>query len=191
MNVQYNLIAATARNGVIGNGNTIPWRLPPDLKRFKEITMGCPTIMGRKTYQSMGKALPGRPAIVLTRDEDFTIPDGTVVHSLEEAFTVVEGLEFEKAFIIGGEQIYRQAMNYASLLYLTVVDKVIEGDAYFPYIHFGKFEHKGWNIVGEVETNTHVNDDLGSFNYHYYLLNHQAEDWRSNIPLDKPCDVMA
>ncbi len=126
------LIAAMAANRVIGRDNTIPWHLPGDLARFKRITMGHPVIMGRRTYQSIGRALPGRRNIVLTRNANFTAADCEVVASLDEALRRCDGEE--KVFIIGGEQLYRDAMPLADEIILTVLDREVEGDTRFPEV---------------------------------------------------------
>jgi len=131
------LIAARARNGVIGRENTLPWHLPEDLLHFKTVTMGKPMIMGRKTFESIGKPLPGRTTIVLTTSADWCHNGVVVCHSLPEAIAAAEAcLQGEQAeiMVVGGEQIYRQCLPLASTLYLTEVDVKIDGDAYFPEI---------------------------------------------------------
>ncbi len=125
------LIVAVADNGVIGQDNALPWRLPGDLKRFKALTMGKPIIMGRKTFDSIGKPLPGRTNIVITRQSDLQIVGCTVVGSLDEAFGSVQADEY---MIIGGAEIYRQALPQAQRVYLTQVHATISGDAFFPLL---------------------------------------------------------
>lgn len=133
------IIVARAKNGVIGGGNELLWRISDDLKRFKSLTSGHPIIMGRKTYLSMGKPLPNRTNIVVTRDKNMNLSGCIVVHSIEEAIERAEGVDREEIFVIGGEQIYRQALPFADRIYLTQVDKEFEGDAYFPdYSDFKK-----------------------------------------------------
>ncbi len=126
------LIAAMAANRVIGRDNAIPWRLPGDLARFKQTTMGHPIIMGRRTFESIGRALPGRRNIVLTRRRGFTAPGCEVVHSLDEALAACRNEE--KAFIIGGEQLYRDTLPLADEIILTVLDQEVEGDTFFPEV---------------------------------------------------------
>lgn len=135
---EINIIAAVSENGVIGRENKLPWHIPEDLKRFRELTMGNIIIMGRKTFESIGKALPGRVNIVITRDEQFSAPGCIVCRSLEDALRV--GQEQKgKIFIIGGAQIFEEAIEIASKLYLTVVEDSFEGDARFPdYSAFGR-----------------------------------------------------
>ena len=124
------LIAAMAANRVIGRDNIIPWDIPGEQARFKEITMGHPMIMGRKTYQSIGRPLPGRRNIVVTRNRNFEAGGCEVVHSFEQGLTACKGEE--KVFLIGGGQLYRSGLEHADTLILTVLDREVEGDAYFP-----------------------------------------------------------
>jgi dihydrofolate reductase len=125
------LIAAVAANGVIGRNNRIPWQIPGELARFKEITMGHSLIMGRKTWDSLARPLPGRRNIVLTRDISFTAPGAEVAHSLREAVAAA-GPQAEKIFVIGGEQLYSTALPQADLLMLSRLDQSFDGDAFFP-----------------------------------------------------------
>ena len=120
------LIVAASRNGVIGAGGKLPWRLPADLQRFKQITMGHPILMGRKTFESIGKPLPGRTNIVITRQKSFQCSGTTVAHSLEEALRICE--EETEVFVIGGAEIFRQALPLADRIYLTRIEKDFEGD---------------------------------------------------------------
>jgi dihydrofolate reductase len=120
------LIVAASRNGVIGNKGRLPWHLPADLQRFKRITMGHPILMGRKTFESIGKPLPGRTNIVITRQKGFQFRGTTVVHSLEEALLMCE--KEKEAFVIGGAEIFRQALPFADRIYLMRIEKDFEGD---------------------------------------------------------------
>lgn len=135
------------KNRAIGKNNSLLWHIPEELKRFKSITMGHPIIMGRKTYESIGKPLPGRTNIVITRDEDYSSDGVEVVHSLEEALRFASLTQGDdEIFVIGGGQIYQQAINLADKLYLTIVDDNPEADTYFPdYSAFSKivFESTG------------------------------------------------
>ena len=124
------LIAARAANGVIGRDNTLPWRLPDDLKHFKALTLGCPVIMGRKTWESLGRPLPGRENIVVTRDHGYAAAGCRVVHGLEEALAACG--DTDKVFVIGGGELYTLALALAHTLYLTEVQAEVEGDARFP-----------------------------------------------------------
>lgn len=124
------LIVAHDEKRVIGYQNDLPWYLPGDLKYFKEMTMGKPMIMGRKTYDSIGRPLPGRRNIVITRNKDFAAEGIEIVGSLEEALVLVEG-EAE-VMIIGGAQIFEQSMAIADRLYITFINHSFKGDTYFP-----------------------------------------------------------
>lgn len=124
------IIAALADNLVIGNNGQIPWRIPEDLKRFKELTTPHPIIMGRITHESIGRVLSGRTNIVITSNPDYQSFGCIVVHSLEEALKKSEGND--KVFIIGGEKIYKQALPIADRLFLTKVRGEFEGDTFFP-----------------------------------------------------------
>jgi dihydrofolate reductase len=125
------LIAALAKNRVIGADNALPWRLPEDLKHFKALTMGHPVIMGRKTFESIGKPLPGRRNIVVTRSGNFRAEGCEVVDSPEAALRASAGLA-EEVFVIGGAELYRAFLDQADCMYLTEIDRDVEGDARFP-----------------------------------------------------------
>ncbi|BAU91555.1 dihydrofolate reductase [Methylorubrum populi] len=123
------LVVALARNGVIGRDNDLAWRISSDLKRFKALTMGKPILMGRKTWDSIGRPLPGRRSLVLTRERGRTIPGADVVHDWDAALAAAGGAEL---MVVGGAEIYRLALPHADRLHLTEVDAAPEGDAYFP-----------------------------------------------------------
>ncbi len=127
------LIVAVADNGVIGQQNGLPWRLPEDLKRFKALTLGKPIIMGRKTFDSIGKPLPGRTNIVITRQGDLALPGCLVVDSLPAAIAAAG--EVAEIMIIGGAEIYHQALPQAQRVYLTQVHAIVDGDATFPALN--------------------------------------------------------
>ena len=130
------IIVATSKNRVIGNNNSLIWNLPADLKHFKDLTIGNSIIMGRKTYESIGKPLPNRRSIIITRDENLQIKDCEVVNSLEEALLLCNN----DCFIIGGGEIYKQSLPIADELYLTLIDEEFEGDTYFLEISEDWFE---------------------------------------------------
>jgi dihydrofolate reductase len=133
------IIAALSENNVIGKNNKLPWHISEDLKRFKQLTLHHPVIMGRKTFVSIGKPLPGRTNIVITRDENYKAEDVTIVHSLKEALNVAKEKAEEEIFIIGGAQIFEQTIKVVDKLYLTLVKGNFDGDAYFPdYSAFSK-----------------------------------------------------
>jgi dihydrofolate reductase len=130
------MIAAVDRHGAIGRANQLPWRLPDDLQRFKALTLRHYVIMGRKTFESIGRPLPGRTNVIITRKPDFAIPGAQVVHSLEDALALCAA--DDQPFIIGGGEIYRQALPLTQTLYLTEVDTVVpDADATFPHVDLG------------------------------------------------------
>lgn len=144
------LIVAMAQNRVIGRANNLPWYLPEDLKYFKRVTMGKPIIMGRKTFESIGKPLPGRTNIIVTRNKNYSADGIRVVHDLAQAISLCESIaEIDgqcEAMVIGGAQIYEQALSFADRLYLTEVHAQVEGDAYFP-----EFKRENWQEVGRED----------------------------------------
>jgi dihydrofolate reductase len=124
------IIVAVADNGVIGSGNQLPWRLPDDLKRFKALSLGKPIVMGRKTYDSIGKPLPGRLNIIITRQAGLAIPGCTVVTSLVEAIAAAGSVD--EIVIVGGADIYRQVLPRVQTIHLTRVHATVPGDVHFP-----------------------------------------------------------
>jgi dihydrofolate reductase len=144
------LIAAVARNGVIGADGGIPWHLPEDFAHFKATTLGHTLVMGRATYESIGRPLPGRTTIVVTRDPEWYAEGVLVAHSLEEALALAGDAE---VFVAGGATIYEQAMPYADVLLISEVDLGPEGDTFFPTIdpapwsEVGREEHEGFAVV--------------------------------------------
>lgn len=127
--MKISIVVAMADNRVIGHENRLPWHLPADLKHFKQITMGKPILMGRKTFESIGRPLPGRTNIVITRDESYTAEGCVVVHSIEAALKAADS---EEVMVIGGAEFYQQALPHADTLYLTLVEGEFEGDTFFP-----------------------------------------------------------
>lgn len=126
------LVVARARNGVIGRDNTLPWRLPEDLAHFKRTTMGAPVVMGRKTWDSIGRPLPGRRNIVVSRNAGLRLDGAETVTSLEDALRLCVGVP--EVFLIGGAQLYAEALPSADRLIVTEIDADIDGDAVFPQI---------------------------------------------------------
>ncbi|GGA67859.1 dihydrofolate reductase [Neiella marina] len=129
--MRISLIAAMGRNRVIGKDNQMPWHMPADLKHFKQVTMGKPVVMGRKTFESIGRPLPGRLNIVITRDHSYVSEGVSVVDSPEAALAIAQETT-DEVMIIGGGQIYQQFLPQATDLYLTFIDAEPEGDAFFP-----------------------------------------------------------
>jgi dihydrofolate reductase len=159
--VKLSFIVATSENGVIGKDNTIPWYLPADFAYFKKTTMGHPIIMGRKTYQSIGRPLPGRLNIVVTRDASFH-PEGTrVASSLEDAIEAASQTGTDEAFIIGGSSLFDAAINQADRIYLTLVHAQAEGDVFF------KFNPAGWQQISKEK---HQADENNKFSYDFLVL---------------------
>jgi dihydrofolate reductase len=157
MTVAVALIAAVAENGVIGKGNDIPWRLPSDFAHFKRMTVGKPLIMGRKTFESIGRPLPGRTNIVISRQQGYQ-PDGVLVISsleaaLEHAQEIAKADRANEVMIGGGAEIYRQAMPLADRMYLGQVRLSPEGDTFFPPIDFTQ-----WKAAGEIRVQPHPAD---------------------------------
>lgn len=148
MKPRLTLIAAVARNGVIGMDNALPWRLPEDLKRFKALTLGHPIVMGRKTWESLGRPLPGRLNIVVTRDAAYRAEGARVVHSVEAACEL--GSDADEMFVIGGAEIYRLSLPQADRLQLTEIDADFAGDTWFP-----EFDRGAWR---ETAREAHEND---------------------------------
>jgi dihydrofolate reductase len=137
-------IVAASENNVIGSKNNLPWSLPDDFKYFKNKTWGMPVIMGRKSYESLKKALPGRVNIVVTNKKDWHPADVFVVNNIDRAIEKAEEADTKEIFIIGGGEIFKQTMNIVSRIYLTRVHAVIEGDTYYPEIRKGL-----WKLVSE------------------------------------------
>lgn len=125
------VIVAASENGVIGRGGAMPWRIPEDLKRFKALTMGSPVVMGRKTWDSIGRPLPGRENVVVTR-QPLVLAGATVVHSLDEALEHCRSRGTADCFVIGGGEIYAQALPRADVVHLTRIHQRFDGDARFP-----------------------------------------------------------
>jgi dihydrofolate reductase len=138
------LLVAASENNVIGKDNGLPWHLPDDLKYFKNLTWGMPILMGRKTFDSIGKPLPGRKSIVITRNKNWQHESVTVVHSIEDAITKAEDLGVKEIFVIGGAEIFQTALLSASRIYLTRIHQHFDGDVFFPEIDNDK-----WKLVSE------------------------------------------
>lgn len=154
------IVVAAARNGVIGRDGDMPWRLPTDLKHFKALTLGRPVVMGRKTWQSIGRPLPGRANIVITRDENFA-PDGaetvgSLTNALQRGREVAARLGVDEVCIIGGGQVYRDALPFADTIHMTVVEADIDGDTVFPPIDTTIFEKVSEVSPSRGEADSHA-----------------------------------
>jgi dihydrofolate reductase len=156
---QLSIIVAVAHNGVIGVNNTLPWHLPEDLKRFRALTMGHHIIMGRKTYDSLGRLLPGRTTVIVTRNENYKVEGALVAHSLEAAIALCE--DDEEVFLIGGAELYQTGLKLAHKLYITEIELDVAGDAFFP-----KLVSTEWQ---ETEREAHTSEKGLKFSYVTYL----------------------
>ncbi len=149
--MRISMIAAMAKNRVIGHKNTLPWHLPEDLKHFRNLTMGHHILMGRKTFESIGKPLPGRKSVVISRNPDFFFQGVEVARSIDQAISLCSG--DEEIFFIGGAALYDQAIVFAQRIYLTEIRQEYEGDAYFPEIdaevwqEASRERHGGYDFV--------------------------------------------
>jgi dihydrofolate reductase len=144
--MKISLIAAMGKNRELGFNNKLPWSLPDDLKHFRALTKGHPVIMGRKTHEAIGRVLPDRKNIIVTRNKDYKADGCIVVGSMDEAVARArEGAkEDEEIFVIGGAEVYALGLPFADKMYLTSVDATMQADAYFP-----KFNEKEWKVVSE------------------------------------------
>lgn len=159
--MKLSLIVAASTNNVIGKDNQLLWSLPNDMRFFKNTTWAMPVLMGRKTFESLGKPLPGRLNIVITRQQHWQSAGATVVHSLEEALKAASDAGYNEAFVIGGGEIFVDALSIADQVYLTRVDAVLEGDAFFPALDETK-----WKMVSN---RSYTPDAKHKYAYHFQL----------------------
>lgn len=162
--MKISLIVAMAQNRVIGRDNQMPWHLSADLKRFKQLTMGHPIIMGRKTFEAIGKPLPGRTNIIVSRNLDYRQAGCIVTNNLEAAINT-GCKESEEIFIIGGATIYQAALPLANTLHITLINKAFDGDTWFP-----QFDQADWREVERIDVN---NDEAVDFSYSFIKLGRQ------------------
>ena len=162
-------IVATSENNVIGKDNKLPWCLPTDMRYFKNVTWGMPVIMGRKSFESLGKALKGRTNIVVTRNKDWKAEDVQVVQTIDRAITLAAQTDAREIFIIGGAEIFRSALPSADRIYLTLVHGNFEGDAFFPEMEKGE-----WKLI----SNRHCAADTKN----PYALSFQVWERKPIIP---------
>lgn len=156
------MIVAAAENNAIGKDNQLLWKLPNDFKFFKNTTWGLPIIMGRKTYESLGKALPARPNIVITRNKDWKADDAIVTGSLEEALLKAKEANTKEIFIIGGAEVYKQAIDtIANKIYLTRVHAKLDGDAYFP-----EMDQDQWQLIANEDF---TRDEKHDYDYSFQV----------------------
>lgn len=155
------IIVAMASNHIIGADNTMPWRCPEDLKYFKSLTMGHHMIMGRKTFDSIGKPLPGRVSVIVTRNRDLKIEGCIMAHSLDDAITACK--DDDEIFIVGGAELYALALPVVNKLYITEIQQEFDGDTYFP-----EFDKTKWREVAREERHQGVPQPL-SYHFVTYL----------------------
>ena len=146
-----------AKNRVIGKDNKMPWHLPADLKHFKSVTMAKPIVMGRKTYESIGRPLPGRQNVIISRNSDYAAEGCNVVHSIDAAIELLS--DSEEIMIIGGGFLYSQMIGSANKLYLTLIDLEVNGDTHFP-----EYEHL--NLI-ETNRENYLKEDKNSYDYQF------------------------
>lgn len=160
------IIVAAAENGVIGRNNALPWHLPGDLQYFKRVTMGKPIVMGRKTFESIGRPLPGRTNVVISRDPEYSAEGVRVVGSLDTALRMAQDIALidgaEELVVIGGAEIYRDALPLARRLYLTEVHAVIDGDAHLPDIDWGHWR--------EIRRERHAAEGNNPYDYSFVVF---------------------
>jgi dihydrofolate reductase len=164
--MRLSIIVAISENNAIGRGNALPWRLPADLRRFKERTLGHALIMGRRTYESLGRTLPGRTSIVITKS-DLASPGVFVVRSFDEALQKAREIEPEEAFVIGGRAVFAAALPVAERLYVTFVHAQVAGDVFFPERGL-----EGWVLL---EDERHDADARHPFPYSFRVYGRGAE----------------
>jgi dihydrofolate reductase len=150
-------VVAADKNNLIGKDNQLPWHLPADLRFFKNLTTGHCIIMGRKTFDSLGRLLPNRSHVVITRSETYRAEGALVVHSIEDAIKSCSARGDEEVFIIGGAEIFKQAMNIADRIYLTRIHHSFDGDTYLP-----EFKSDEWNLIKKEENEP---DDKNPYAY--------------------------
>jgi len=153
------IIVAMDMNRVIGKDNQLPWRLPRELQYVKQTTMGHPIILGRKNYEAIGRPLPGRRNIVMTKDPQFSAEGCEIAHSVEEVYQLCEGEE--EIFIFGGEQIYKLFLEKTDKLYVTVIHHEFEGDTFFPEIDYNQ-----WKEISKVQG---ITDEKNPYTYFYHV----------------------
>lgn len=167
LTLSISIIVATARNGIIGRDGSLPWHLPDDLKRFKEITTGHTVVVGRKTFEAIGRPLPDREVVVLTRNRGFDAEDIQVIHSFEKAIALAD--EREELFVAGGAEVYAHTLPLADRLYQTQVHADVEGDVSFPEISSSE-----WRLSSEE---LHDSDEN-----HEFAFSFRSFERRKNEP---------
>jgi dihydrofolate reductase len=154
------LLVAMDKNQLIGKDNDLPWRLPADLAYFKRVTMGHPIIMGRKTYDSIGRPLPGRENIIVTRDTSYEAEGCKVIHSIEEIVKMNEQTD-QELFVIGGAEIFKEILPHSDRLYITEINEEFDGDTYFP-----AFDKAEWKVISEEQG---IKDEKNPYDYTFLV----------------------
>ena len=155
------LVVAAASNNAIGKDGKMPWHLPNDMKHFKNVTWGMPIVMGRKTFDSLGKALPGRKNIVITRQQGWKADNTVVVKNIEDALFVAKETDAKEVMVIGGGEIYKALFDKAHRIYLTRVEAEPDGDTFFPVLTEGQ-----WHLVSQKN---HEADEKNAYNYSFQV----------------------
>ena len=158
--MRLSIVVAMDDNRLIGNNNQLPWHLPADLAYFKKLTTGKSILMGRKTYDSIGRPLPNRRNIVITRNVEISIPGCELISSIESALEITKG--DEEVMVIGGASLCNQLLPIINRLYITKIDGEFEGDVFFP-----EYDDKSWH---QVSCESHPKDDLNAYSYHFIIL---------------------
>lgn len=155
--MEFNIIVAMDKNGLIGNNNQLPWSLPEDLSYFKKVTSGYPIIMGRKTYESIGKPLPYRENIIITRDKNYKVDGCTIIHHVSD-------LDFrnDTGFVIGGSEIFKLFLLKINKLYITEIDCEFKGDTYFPKINL----KSDWNLISSIKG---IKNEKNPYDYYFNI----------------------
>lgn len=159
------IVVAVAENNVIGKDNQLIWHLPADLRFFKNLTMGHPILMGRKTYESIGKPLPGRTTVIITRQQDFEAPGCIVVNSIDDAIEEAQTIN-QDVYVIGGAEIYRQALPKTDTIYLTRMHHTFDGDTYFPELN-----EADWEVTSEER---YEPDEKNKYSYSFITLQRKS-----------------
>lgn len=155
------LIVAMDENRLIGKENKLPWHLPADLQYFKKVTMSHPIVMGRKTFESIGRVLPGRENVIVTRNRDFKAVGCTILHDISEIKTFAENSQ-QEVFVIGGAEIFKEILPVADRLYITEIHEAFDGDAFFPVVH-----EEEW---GKLTSTAGVMDEKNPFAHDFIVL---------------------
>lgn len=154
------IVVAMDKNRLIGRNNELPWHLPADLAYFKKVTMGKPIVMGRKTHESIGRPLPGRDNIIITRNSEFNVEGCIIVHTVDDILKLANGTTSELC-VIGGSEIFKEVLPYTDRLYITEIDYSFDGDTYFPEI-----DHTEWELISREQGSS---DEKNPYTFFYNI----------------------